>query len=40
MKEYAIWWNDLTVEAKEKLKEIYHDNIMLTPLAIINIEEE
>jgi len=39
MKTYEIYWRDLTIVAKERLKELYHSNIDLTPLAIIDIEE-
>ena len=38
MESYEIFWNDLTVEAQERLKELYHDNIDIAPLAIIDIE--
>jgi hypothetical protein len=40
MTSYEIWWNDLTDEAKERLAELYHENIDLNPLAIIDIEDE
>jgi hypothetical protein len=40
MKTYRIYWNDLSEEAQEKFKELYHENIELSPLAIIDIEEE
>ena len=40
MKTYEIFWDDLTEEAKERLKEMYHENIDLAPIAIIEIEEE
>ena len=39
MKSYEIYWEDLTEEAKERLRELYHENIDLNPLAIIDIEE-
>ena len=39
MKSYEIYWNDLSDEAKERLKDLYHDNIDLSPLAIIDVEE-
>ena len=29
-----------TEAAKEKLKDLYHENIDLSPIAIINLEEE
>jgi len=35
---YDIYWNDLTDEAKERLNELYHDNIHLTPITIIEVE--
>jgi len=37
MKEFEIYWDDLTEEAQERLKEVYHDNIDLTPLAYIEL---
>lgn len=40
MDSYEIYWDDLTSEAQERLKELYHDNIDLSPLAIIDIEVE
>uniref|UniRef100_A0A6M3JGZ5 Uncharacterized protein n=1 Tax=viral metagenome TaxID=1070528 RepID=A0A6M3JGZ5_9ZZZZ len=40
MKSYEIYWKDLNVEAQERLKEMYHENIDLAPLAIIDIEDE
>jgi len=40
MEEYEIYWNDLNDEAQERLKELWHENIDLSPLAIVNIEEE
>jgi len=39
MKRYEIYWNDLTEEAQTRLKTLYHDNIALSPLAIVDIEE-
>jgi len=39
MKEYEIYWSDLTSEAQDRLKEIYHDNIELSPLASFEIED-
>ncbi len=38
MKHYEIYWSDLTDEAKKRLRELYHENIDLSPLAIIDIE--
>jgi hypothetical protein len=40
MNSYEIYWSDLTPEAKERLHKLYHDNIDLLPLAIVDIEEE
>ncbi len=40
MNSYEIYWSDLTEEAQERLQELYHDNIDLSPLAIVDIEEE
>ncbi len=39
MKQYEIYWSDLSKEAQERLKDIYHENIELSPLAIIDIED-
>lgn len=39
MKSFEIYWDDLTDIAKERLKELYHENIDLAPIAIIDIEE-
>ncbi len=40
MKTYEIYWHDLTEEAKVKLMDLDHENVDLSPLAIIEIEEE
>lgn len=40
MKTYEIYWSDLTPEAMKRLKDLHHDNIELSPLAIIDIEED
>jgi len=40
MKSYEVYWKDLSEEAQERLKELYHENIDLSPLAITDIEEE
>lgn len=40
MKQFEIHWYDLSEEAQKRLKALYHDNIYLSPLAIIDIEEE
>lgn len=37
---YEIYWHDLTEDAQVRLKGLYHDNIELCPLAIIDIENE
>ena len=39
MTQYEIYWKDLTEKAQEKLKDLYHDNIDLSPIAIIDIED-
>lgn len=38
MKSFEIYWSDLTYEAQKRLKELYHENIELTPIAIVDIE--
>lgn len=38
-KIYEIYWSDLNKKAQKRLKDLYHDNIDLSPLAIIDIEE-
>lgn len=40
MKSYEIYWDDLTPKAQERLKELWHDNVDLAPLAVVDIEEE
>jgi cytidylate kinase len=40
MKSYEIYWKDLNEEAKKRLKDLYHENIDISPLAVIDIEEE
>lgn len=40
MSTYEIYWDDLTEDAQTRMKEIYHENISLIPLAIIDIEVE
>ena len=39
VKEYPIYWEDLTVSAKERLNDLYHENIDNTPIAIVALEE-
>jgi len=36
----SIYWDDLTEEAQERLKQLKHDNILLSPIATIVIEDE
>lgn len=38
MKQFEIYWSDLTEEAQQRLQELYHENIECSPLAIIDIE--
>lgn len=38
MGQFEIYWNDLTDEAKERLSELYHENVEISPLAVIEIE--
>ena len=38
MTQLEIYWNDLTDEAKNRLSELYHDNIHLAPLAVIEVD--
>lgn len=40
MTQYKIYWDDLTEEAQGRLKGLWHENIGLSPLAIIDIEDE
>lgn len=40
METYEIYWDDLTPEAQQRLSDLYHENIELSPLAIIEIETE
>jgi hypothetical protein len=40
MTQYEIYWDDLNEEAKIRLINLYHENIDLSPLAIIDIEED
>jgi hypothetical protein len=39
MAQFEIYWSDLTNEAKDRLSELKHDNIELTPLAVIEVEK-
>lgn len=39
--QVEIYWDDLNASAKKRLKkDLYHENIDLSPIAIIDIEEE
>lgn len=40
LKTYNIFWNDLNDDAKRKFKDLYHENININPIAIIDIEKE
>jgi len=40
MESYEIYWDDLTPKSQERLKALLHDNVNLSPLAIIDIESE
>jgi hypothetical protein len=40
MGTYEIFWDDLTEDAQERLKDLWHDNVEFSPLAIIEVEEE
>ena len=40
MKTYEIYWGDLTDEAKERLKGMYHENIGIAPIAIVDVEDD
>ena len=37
--KHEIYWNDLTKSAKFRLKDLYHKNIDLSPLTIIEVKE-
>lgn len=39
MRTYEIYWGDLNEEARERLAVLYHENIVDTPIAYIDIEE-
>ena len=40
-KQIEIYYDDLNAAAKKRLKkDLYHENIDLSPIAIIEIEEE
>ena len=38
MKHFEIYWSDLTKEAQGRLSELNHENIEVSPLATIDIE--
>lgn len=40
MANYEIFWSDLTEEAKDRLIDIFHENIVLSPIAIIEIDDK
>ena len=40
MKSFEIYWDDLKEEAKERLIDLYHENIDLSPIALVDIEED
>lgn len=40
MTTYEIYWSDLTKEAQERLAGMYDENIDMSPIAIIDREEE
>lgn len=37
---YEIYWDDLTPEKQAEMRDVYHENIDLSPLAIIEIEDD
>jgi len=37
MTSYEIYWSDLNKEAKDRLRDLYHENIELSPLAIVEV---
>lgn len=39
MNSYEIYWYDLNDKAQDRLKDLYHDNVDITPLAIVNLEK-
>jgi hypothetical protein len=40
MTSYEIYWDDLNEDAQERMQELWYENIDLSPLAIIDIEDE
>lgn len=36
---FEIYWDDLTPKAKTRLQDLYHENINLAPIAIIELDE-
>lgn len=40
MELYEIYWDDLTPEAQERLKKIYHQNMDTMPLTTFTIESD
>lgn len=37
--EYQIYWSHLTPEAQEVFKDLWHENVEMNPLAIIDIDD-
>jgi len=37
--EYQIFWSHLTPEAQEEFKDLWHENVEMNPLAIIDIDD-
>ena len=40
MTTYSIYWEDLNKEAQKKYKELWHENVDLCPIAIVDIKDE
>lgn len=40
MESYEIYWSDLTEEAQERLQGMYHENIDISPIAFVDIEDD
>ena len=40
METHEIYWSDLNEEAQERMVDLYHENVELSPLAIIDIESD
>jgi hypothetical protein len=39
MRSLKIYWNDLTDEAKKRLHLIDHENVDMSPIAVVDIED-